>query len=531
MNKILTAVWFLVLTVGIFAQFSGGTGISGDPYLISNLSDLEYLSENDQYWDKHFLQTADIDAADTQNWNSGEGFSPIGNMGAYFEGNYDGNGKIISNLNINRPYDYDVGFFGFTGLNSEIMDLGVINADITGYSFVGGVAGTNRGSIKNTYVHASITCEEGGGVFAGDNWDGQIENSYSFGSISGDSEVAGFVAYNLGSVTNCYAFATGPIHGFISRNMNIITNCFWDTEASGTDISDGGTGMTTAEMKTETTFTNWDFSTEPVWVIKESVSYPYLSWQQENTEVTIVVSPFSSGNVNAATGNYVAYMPITLYAIPETGYYFVNWTESVTKQVISEDEKFEYYVTDEDITITANFEQIQLPVVATSDASLIGLTSATLGGEVTDDGGAEVSERGIVFSIVPDPVIGGQGVTKLESGSGTGLFSEEITDLDPDTEYYFRTYAINQAGTAYGDVKSFITDELLPPTNIVVAFSGSDIILTWTEAQGATGYVVYSSTDPYGVFSVDETGNFENSTWTAPDPGRKMFYRVTSLCE
>ena len=107
MNKILTAVWFLVLTVGIFAQFSGGTGISGDPYLISNLSDLEYLSENDQYWDKHFLQTADIDAADTQNWNSGEGFSPIGYYGNEFKGKeaFSKKGTYMYRLSMFAPED------------------------------------------------------------------------------------------------------------------------------------------------------------------------------------------------------------------------------------------------------------------------------------------------------------------------------------------------------------------------------------------------------------------------------------------
>ncbi len=98
------------------------------------------------------------------------------------------------------------------------------------------------------------------------------------------------------------------------------------------------------------------------------------------------------------------------------------------------------------------------PTVTTSAASLVSTTSATLGGNVTDDGGAVVTERGVVYSSTDEtPTIGEGGVTKDTNGSRTGSFSESIGSLSPGITYYFQAYAINSAGTAYGGVQNFTT--------------------------------------------------------------------------
>ena len=100
------------------------------------------------------------------------------------------------------------------------------------------------------------------------------------------------------------------------------------------------------------------------------------------------------------------------------------------------------------------------PTVASVAAASIAATSATLGGEVTADGGAAVSDRGVVVSLSSantDPRIGGTGVTKVSIGNGTGSFSQEVGSLTPDTSYHFNAYAINSAGTNYGSVRSFTT--------------------------------------------------------------------------
>jgi len=74
---------------------------------------------------------------------------------------------------------------------------------------------------------------------------------------------------------------SGGFCGYTSDDEKI-TDCFWDTETSGKSSSDGGTGKTTSEMKTKSTFTAWDFDTTPVWTIEPGNSYPYLVDNEEN---------------------------------------------------------------------------------------------------------------------------------------------------------------------------------------------------------------------------------------------------------
>ena len=100
-------------------------------------------------------------------------------------------------------------------------------------------------------------------------------------------------------------------------------------------------------------------------------------------------------------------------------------------------------------TTTAN-----LPTVTTSAVTNIAQTTALGGGNVTNDGGATVTDRGICWSVVPAPTVNGSHVS---SGSGTGSFTVSMTNLIPNTTYYVRAYAVNNAGTSYGDEVSFTT--------------------------------------------------------------------------
>jgi hypothetical protein len=98
------------------------------------------------------------------------------------------------------------------------------------------------------------------------------------------------------------------------------------------------------------------------------------------------------------------------------------------------------------------------PTVTTAAATSIVATSAVLGGNVTADGGGDVTDRGVVYSTTNQtPAIGGTGVTQNANGTGTGTFSETSTGLTASTTYYVRAYATNSAGTSYGAVISFTT--------------------------------------------------------------------------
>lgn len=95
------------------------------------------------------------------------------------------------------------------------------------------------------------------------------------------------------------------------------------------------------------------------------------------------------------------------------------------------------------------------PVVTTSSVTNITQNSAKCGGNVTSDGGATVTERGICWSTSSNPTINSNHVS---SGSGTGSFTANMTGLNANTTYYVRAYAKNSIGTSYGEQKSFKTE-------------------------------------------------------------------------
>jgi subtilisin family serine protease len=128
-------------------------------------------------------------------------------------------------------------------------------------------------------------------------------------------------------------------------------------------------------------------------------------------------------------------------------------------------------------TVTVYYDYIPAsPLVETLPAFNLTSTSAGIGGHVSCDGGEGVDERGIYLSSEPDPVING---IQIPYGEGTGEFTDVLLDLDYQTLYYFRAYAINCIGTSYGGTQSF---ETLPmatlPLNLVlgdmIVYSNND---------------------------------------------------------
>ncbi len=99
-------------------------------------------------------------------------------------------------------------------------------------------------------------------------------------------------------------------------------------------------------------------------------------------------------------------------------------------------------------------EQKDLPVVLTSAASEVTANSAKVGGEITVDGSSEITARGVYWGETDNLPEAGE---KLEIGKGTGEFSAFVEGLEKRTTYYFKAFATNKNGTAYGEVKSFKT--------------------------------------------------------------------------
>jgi FlaG/FlaF family flagellin (archaellin) len=120
----------------------------------------------------------------------------------------------------------------------------------------------------------------------------------------------------------------------------------------------------------------------------------------------------------------------------------------------------------------------ELPSVTTAQVSNINQTSALGGGNVIDDGGATVTERGICWSTSHNPTLSGNHVS---SGSGMGAFTAEMAGLASNTKYYVRAYATNSTGTAYGNEVSFTTTQEISAPVVTTA---SVTNITSTTAKG-----------------------------------------------
>ena len=103
--------------------------------------------------------------------------------------------------------------------------------------------------------------------------------------------------------------------------------------------------------------------------------------------------------------------------------------------------------------------EAEKPTVVTKSVGEITQTTAKIVGQVTADGGAEVTERGVCWNTTGAPEVIDY---RTVDGTGIGTFNSNISDLVPNTQYYVRAYATNEMGTSYGDEKSFTTLEVIP---------------------------------------------------------------------
>ena len=243
------------------ATAPNGSGSSGDPYLISNLAELSYISQNmgtTDYWaaDVYLKQTANIDASATQYWDdadgdsdgdlyndtnditstgSNEGFSPIGNLSTRFYGNYDGDNFTISGMTINRTYPSsgnEIGMFGWAQ-NGTIKDLTLSNMVVTATSVASfyGVGmlmgGGGSGIISNITISGGSLTSSGSygyvGPLAGRYSKGTISNSTSSASVSftytgssSTSNIGGLIGYISASSPDNYTISNSSATGSVT---------------------------------------------------------------------------------------------------------------------------------------------------------------------------------------------------------------------------------------------------------------------------------------------------------------------------
>jgi hypothetical protein len=162
-----------------------------------------------------------------------------------------------------------------------------------------------------------------------------------------------------------------------------------------------------------------------------------------------------------------------LTAAPASGYAFANWTGDASGSANPLT-----LLMDGNKTVTANFAAP--PTVTSPTSTGITGTGATLGGNITGDGGQALTERGVVVALNSsnaNPQIGGSGVTKTAAvGTGTGVFTTAVSGLTAGSTYAFAAYATTSVGTGYSSVGRFTTDTTIPFTGGVGMLTNREIL-------------------------------------------------------
>ncbi|MBN2668688.1 MAG: T9SS type A sorting domain-containing protein [Bacteroidales bacterium] len=169
--------------------------------------------------------------------------------------------------------DTDAG--GFVGKNMASISECYATGDVTYRSTVGGFVGANEtetGIITNCYSVGNVIAttayqQEAGGFVGSNTYQAQIVNCYSIGSVSSPNSTSDKIGGFAGDNTQNPA----PYDTY----NGIVTNCYWNTETSGMSTSAAGEGKTSAEMRIETSYENWDFSS--IWLINANKSVSTLN--------------------------------------------------------------------------------------------------------------------------------------------------------------------------------------------------------------------------------------------------------------
>ncbi|MEV9475932.1 GLUG motif-containing protein [Aliarcobacter butzleri] len=233
--------------------FEDGHGTSANPYTITNWTQLQNINNSNILTQNYYFnllnnlsnQTSDYTNLASSTANSNKGWNPIGTWIISFIGNFNGMGNTISNLYINRATSQNyIGLFGHTDSDTIIKNIGLINVDIKGKHYTGGLVGYSYGStIENSYSSGNITGTDAVGGLVGYNNGGTIQNSYASNLITGNNYVGGLVGQNYGTIVNSYSggnvTGNNTVGGLIGLNQGgLIENSY----STSSVMVNGGVG-------------------------------------------------------------------------------------------------------------------------------------------------------------------------------------------------------------------------------------------------------------------------------------------------
>ncbi|VVB75153.1 Uncharacterised protein [uncultured archaeon] len=293
--------------------FSGGDGSSTTPY---GICDCVMLQKIDSNLTARYALLKDINCADTINWNSGKGFTPISS----FNGFLDGNAKTISKLYIRKTLTEGAncergGIFDSILSGGKVQKLAIVDSNVIvfigqynsfalgtswcnnqsggnsgevgllagiNYGIIssvtvkssgvgpnmngtGGIAGNNSGTILNSYSTANVTSNSSGAGGFSTTCYGTTINSYTAGTVNGLA--AGVLVYNGGPLVNSFASGrtvgstyTHGLTGYVGSATNSYCDLYRTEQAecgTGTGVNSGNSNPTWAYYDTNEPMASW----------------------------------------------------------------------------------------------------------------------------------------------------------------------------------------------------------------------------------------------------------------------------------
>jgi len=217
-----------------------GSGTEADPFVITDDYELQAVAKNESTLKKNYTLGTNIDASQTDQWNDGDGFGPIGNESTPFSGSFDGNGYVISEPSVERTNNDSVGLFGVLDSDGQIENVGLESVNISGDSDVGGVVGTSSGEVETVYVTGDVDGDESVGGVVGNN-SGTIQQLDATTDVEGTENVGGVAGYNNGDIMTLHASGavdgTGNVGGLVGENNGTLSGSY------ATGVVDGDTNV------------------------------------------------------------------------------------------------------------------------------------------------------------------------------------------------------------------------------------------------------------------------------------------------
>jgi hypothetical protein len=252
-----------------------GTGTIDDPYLLEAAEQLGFSARNP---DACYRLVTDLDLAGI-NWTTA--VVPL------LYGHFDGNAHTIRNLSITDG-SY-MGLFGTISAQATIVDLGVINANISGTDnseYVAVLVAFNEGTIAGCTVAGTVAGGECIGGLTGEN-DGRITDCYATCSVTGGPRAGGLVGENNGPITTSYVngevsstsdkWGIGAFVGYNYRGS--LSNCLWEKRDGMVIVSDLCQSLTTEQMMDREIYGLNGWGENPNWVLDSGNDYPRLVWE------------------------------------------------------------------------------------------------------------------------------------------------------------------------------------------------------------------------------------------------------------